>query len=73
MIPFKLIIILTLVVLASCTKNHSCFCTSGTQPQIDIEAQVYHDTKKNAQKKCTDFQDQAKTASVPDLVCTLRK
>jgi hypothetical protein len=47
--------ILTLLILGGCKKDYTCVCTdsgSAAGPNHVIYSESYHDTKKNAEKKC---------------------
>ena len=68
----KIIYILTLptiLTLTSCKKDRDCMCGSKQTPQLEAVG-LYHDTKKNATKKCDD-QEKEIRKSFPDAECEL--
>jgi hypothetical protein len=67
----QFITILMFTLSTSCIKKYNCLCSSIGTPQLDAKPQVYRDTKKNAQAKCKDYENQVRQASVPDVTCNI--
>lgn len=66
----KTLTFLTFLALTSCKKDRHCNCYSTTMPQLEIVPQTFRDTKKNAEKKCADFEKNSQTSSY-DVKCEL--
>ncbi len=64
-------LLLSIFTLTSCEKDRNCMCGSKEKPQLEAVG-LYHDTKKNATKKCEDLEKEIRK-SFPDAECELVK
>jgi hypothetical protein len=49
--------VLFFCILTSCKRDRTCVCTDHnilTKQTTEVSREVFHDTKKDAQKKCSD-------------------
>ncbi|MES2679423.1 MAG: hypothetical protein V4635_06035 [Bacteroidota bacterium] len=66
LIPF----ILLLMIVTSCKKDYECSCGFSQKPQIEMESVTFHDTRKQAQKKC-DQREKELLSYTPDAFCNI--